>query len=55
MRCENQFCIYHNNDSCVLDDIELDIAGQCQSCIYISLSEKELNKIKTKTIENIGE
>ena len=51
MNCENIFCIYELNGKCVLDNIELDIVGQCKECIYLSLSEKELKKLKKQKSE----
>lgn len=46
MRCENYFCIYQENGLCILDDIELDIQGQCKDCTYLDFDEIELQKLK---------
>jgi len=46
MKCENGFCIYQENDECLLEEISLDILGQCTDCIYIDLEEKTLNQVK---------
>lgn len=51
--CENEFCIYQENGKCILDVIELDISGMCQSCIYINISQEELNKKKKKLREEL--
>lgn len=53
--CENEFCIYQENGKCILDVIELDISGMCQSCIYINISQEELNKKKKKLREELGD
>lgn len=53
MKCENVFCIYWADKSCQLDDISLDIQGNCQSCIYIELSEKMLLKKRKSLLNSI--
>ena len=50
MLCENKFCIYYADDECVLDEIELDIQGSCKCCIYVNISEKELEKKRHEQI-----
>ena len=53
MNCENYLCIYENNGTCVLDEIELDIQGQCKECIYVNLSDNDLKQIKIKTLQDL--
>lgn len=53
--CENEFCIYQENGKCILDVIELDISGMCQSCIYVNISQEELNKKKKELIKQLGD
>ena len=56
MLCENCFCLYYEDEKCILEEIELDICGNCKSCIYIDITEKELAKTDArdrKTIEKI--
>ena len=50
MKCENIFCVYQKNDECILDEIELDILGQCRECIYIDLPDDIINEQKTKKL-----
>jgi len=50
MKCENIFCVYQKNDECILEEIELDILGQCRECIYIDLSDDIINEQKTKKL-----
>ena len=50
MKCENIFCVYQKNDECILEEIELDILGQCRECIYIDLSNDIINEQKTKKL-----
>ena len=44
MLCENRFCIYWSENSCLLDEIELDVQGSCMSCIYVNLDETILQE-----------
>lgn len=48
MRCENHFCIYYEDDACLLDDITLDTLGQCESCIYVNLPETLLCRVRAQ-------
>ena len=53
MKCENCFCIYEVDGNCSLDSVELDIIGQCKSCIYITVDRQLLEESKIKTINKI--
>ena len=46
MNCENILCVYEKDGHCILDEIELDIHGQCKECIYVELNLKELDTQK---------
>lgn len=47
--CENEFCVYQNyNNTCILDDIHLDIQGNCQDCIYVNIDYNLLKEAKDK-------
>lgn len=48
MICENIFCIYQENDQCILKKVEHDFCGHCSECIYVDIPEDELNKVKIK-------
>lgn len=50
MKCENKFCIYFSENECMLDEVELDIGGSCKCCIYIKISEKELQEKRNSTL-----
>ena len=52
MRCENCFCIYQENGKCVLDEINIDITGQCDSCIYVDIPKSDLENIKNTQRRN---
>ena len=46
MKCENCFCIYESNGSCILKEISLDITGACNYCIYLSINNNYLEREK---------
>ena len=53
LSCENEFCIYQKQGSCVLKSVQLDIRGSCLDCIYINIEEDMLNNQKEKILENL--
>ena len=53
MICENIFCIYHRNNKCVLEEINLDITGACTDCIYVDIDPKTLKLLKENQLRNI--
>ena len=53
MNCENLFCIYKKKGKCILEEIHLDIIGQCKECIYIKIEEKKLEKMKKESLLNL--
>lgn len=46
MECENHFCMDGKEHRCSLDIISLDIRGNCQDGIYVSLPGKDLQQAK---------
>ena len=49
MMCENCFCIYWDKGECTLEKIMLDAQGSCQDCVFIDLSDNDLEKAREKT------
>ena len=49
MICENNFCIYWEDDNCILDEISLNTFGCCEECICVNIEEEYL-KIKRKEL-----
>ncbi len=47
---KNLFCIYQKNSHCILEDIELDIEGQCKECIYPDIDLEKLQFLKNKKL-----
>ena len=53
MRCENLFCIYWSEENiCILDEIELDIQGKCNSCTYVNLDVTTLSQMRQMQLNN---
>lgn len=46
MRCENIFCIYCSRKECTLNEISLDVQGNCENCIYVDIDENILEEQK---------
>lgn len=53
MICENSFCIYWENDSCILDEVTLNSDGICESRIHVDIPESYLGKIREEQLEKI--
>ena len=53
MKCENLFCIYEKDGNCTIDNVELDISGSCQNCIYVDIPENLLETLKISCLENL--
>lgn len=54
MKCENYFCIYEKDGTCVLDSIEIDIQGSCKECMYIDVDEGKLQMYKEKERDKLS-
>ena len=55
MLCKNVFCIYWEEDNCILGETSLDIQGNCENCIYVEIEDSRLEvmrKTLLKKIEN---
>lgn len=50
LSCENEFCIYQKQGTCILESVQLDIKGNCIDCIYINVEEEALNNLKDKLL-----
>ncbi len=50
MQCENIFCIYWEEERCILDEVSLDVMGCCQSCIYIDIDAKDLQAARKEQL-----
>lgn len=50
--CDNEFCIYQKQGKCVLENVQLDIQGNCTECIYIEVDESTLNSLKERLLRD---
>ena len=55
LSCENEFCIYQNLGTCILESIQLDIQGNCTDCIYINIEEDALNILKQRLLKKLDD
>ncbi len=55
MRCENEFCMYCKEKSCLLETITINENGMCNECILISIPEEMLEELKKECYLNIIE
>ena len=53
MICENDYCIYWHKNRCILDEIYLNSMGVCESCINITIPEKELERLREEQLAKI--
>ncbi len=54
LSCENEFCIYQKQGTCILESVRLDIQGNCVDCIYIDVEEDTLNNLKEKLLMDLA-
>lgn len=55
MQCEFNYCIYHWEYLCILEEIEFDASGMCESCEMVTVPEKQLNQYKNRRLKAIKE
>ncbi len=55
MYCENELCIYQEDNECILNEIEIDYAGMCRSCLTVSIPETQLTEMKRAERESLDE
>lgn len=53
MKCENYYCVYWFEDTCILNEISLDIQGNCRECILVDVEESVLKKARDKYIDKL--
>lgn len=53
LSCGNEFCIYQKQGKCILESIQLDIQGNCENCMYISIDEDTLNDLKKNLLKDL--
>lgn len=53
MRCQNKFCIYNCDGDCFVEEVPHDENGTCIRRIYIKISDEELAKLKSATVDDL--
>ncbi len=51
INCENDYCRYWDDNSCILNEIILDFRGMCRSQIIVNLDEETLKKLRHADLE----
>ena len=50
MICENDYCIYWEDNRCILDEIYVNKIGLCESCIYVSIPGEKFKKMREEQL-----
>lgn len=53
MKCRLNYCVYNRNNTCLIEEVQLDELGMCQECTIVSIPEQELNVWKEQQLQNI--
>ena len=48
--CEHDYCLYWQDNTCILDGIELNNMGMCMSCIVVTVNENTLAKLRRQQL-----
>ncbi|MCL2513921.1 MAG: hypothetical protein FWF08_08460 [Oscillospiraceae bacterium] len=51
--CKNKFCIYFDNNFCIMDTVSLDERGICDKSIPVDVDEELLDLKRKKLLEKI--
>lgn len=46
MNCEFNLCIYNYATQCILNEIEINVYGMCDSCVLIDIPESIIDELK---------
>ena len=60
MTCEYDYCIYNKKLTCILDEIQVNSSGMCDSCETVAIPQESLEEYKEKRLlkgnrKNMGE
>ena len=53
MKCEFEYCVYNRKCNCILDEIQIDRLGICESCEIVTIPEGKLEKYKEERLKEI--
>ena len=51
--CENNFCLYWQDDTCLLENISLSLQVVCQSCVCVDIGGSLLDALRQKQLERL--
>ena len=51
--CENNFFLYWQDDTCLLENISLSLQGVCQSCVCVDIGGSLLDALRQKQLERL--
>jgi len=55
MRCEVEYCIYNQAFACMLDEIQIDGVGLCDSCEMIAVPKELMEQYKKERLKEMQE
>ena len=55
MKCKNQLCIYNKDCVCILDEVNLNSFGACESSESISFPKDFLEERKTNRLKELSD
>lgn len=53
MMCENQFCIYWEENTCILNQVHLDFRGACMDCFCVDLPDTFLKQKRQELLQEL--
>ena len=51
IRCENEFCVFYENDTCTEDSFEVDVMGFCAHLFPVGMDKNYLDMERKKMRE----
>jgi len=55
MKCEFDYCIYNMGFVCILDEIQINSLGMCETCEIVIVPKEKLEEYKRKRLKEIEE
>ena len=54
MHCEFDCCVYNRGHRCILDEIQINRLGMCESCEMVAVRGAELEQCKEKRLREMA-
>jgi len=55
MKCDFNYCIYSKKCACILDEIQIDSFGMCETCEMVAIPKNSLEEYKKIRLKEIKE